>query len=96
MEWEKYTKVTSKMHEHNVKLDVETMERFREILEKMKDKDIAIKFEFLKKYLRLRPDDMEAMEELKIKMNDIGDVTYSSIVDEIDQKIYFSFKTPEE
>ena len=96
MAWEKHTKKVSKMHDTNVKLDMETMQRFREILDNTKDKDVAIEFEFLKGYLRLRPNDMDAMDELKIKMNDIGDVAYRSIIDETDQKIYLVFSTPKE
>ena len=96
MAWEKHTKKVSKMHDKNVKLDMETMQRFREILDNIKDKDVAIEFEFLKGYLRLRPNDMDAMDELKIKMNDIGDVAYRSIIDETDQKIYLVFSTPKE
>lgn len=95
MGWKEHTKDIKKMHENNVKLDMETMERLREILENIKDKEIGIEFEFLKDYLRLRPDDIEAMEELKIKIDDVGDVAYRSIVDETDQKIYFVFYTPE-
>lgn len=96
MAWEKHTKKVSKMHDTNVKLDMETMQRFREILDNIKDKDVAIEFEFLKDYLRLRPHDMDAMDELKIKMNDVGDVAYRSIIDETDQKIYLVFSTPKE
>ena len=96
MAWEKHTKKVSKMHDTNVKLDMETMQRFREILDNIKDKDVAIEFEFLKDYLRLRPHDMDAMDELKIKMNDVGEVAYRSIIDETDQKIYLVFSTPKE
>jgi hypothetical protein len=95
MAWEKHTKKVSKMHDNNVKLDMETMQRFREILDNIKDKDVAIEFEFLKDYLRLRPNDMDAMDELKIKMNDVGDVAYRSIIDETDQKIYLIFSSPQ-
>ena len=93
MAWEKHTKKVSKMHDKNVELDMETMQRFREILDNIKDKDVAIEFEFLKDYLRLRPNDMDAMDELKIKMNDVGDVAYRSIIDETDQKIYLIFSS---
>ena len=95
MAWEKHTKKVSKMHDKNVELDMETMQRFREILDNIKDKDVAIEFEFLKDYLRLRPNDMDAMDELKIKMNDVGDVAYRSIIDETDQKIYLIFSSPQ-
>ena len=94
MAWEKHTKKVSKMHDKNVELDMETMQQFREILDDIKDKDVAIEFEFLKDYLRLRPNDMDAMDELKIKMNDVGDVAYRSIIDETDQKIYLIFSSP--
>ncbi len=95
MSWKNHTKKTSKMRENNLKLDMETKDRLIEILNEIKDKDTAIEFEFLKEYLRLRPDDMDAMDELKIKLADVGDVSYSSTVDETDQKIYLSFSTPE-
>ena len=95
MSWKGHTKKTSVMREKNLKLDMETMNRLREILEEIKDQDTAIEFGFLKEYLRLRTDDMEAMDELKIKLADVGEISFSSIVDETDQKIYLSFFTPE-
>ncbi len=87
----KYTKKMDEIHKKNVQLDMESMQRFRDILKEVKDTDKAIQLDFLKEYLRLRPDDDSAIEELKIKIKEIGDVNYRSIIDETDQKIYLSF-----
>ena len=60
----------------------------------MKDTDKAIELDYLKDYIRLRPDNLEAMKEIKIKMAELGNLDYHSVVDETDQKIYLSFFTP--
>ncbi|MFW9908146.1 MAG: hypothetical protein ACFFEF_06190 [Candidatus Thorarchaeota archaeon] len=94
MDWKKYTKKVPIIHEKNVTLDMESMQRFREIIDKIRDTDDAIQLDFLKEYLRLRPENDAAIDELKIKMAEIGDINYRSITDETDQKIYLAFTTP--
>ncbi len=96
MDISKYTKKMDAIHKKNVELDMESMHRFQEILEAIKDTDKAIQLDFLKEHLRLRPDDDSAIEELKIKINEIGDVNYRSIIDETDQQIYLSFSSKKE
>ncbi|MGY5876128.1 MAG: hypothetical protein RTU30_10305 [Candidatus Thorarchaeota archaeon] len=91
MAWMKYIKKVSELRETNRQLDMDTMNRFLEILNGIKDQDQAISFNFLKEYLRLRPDDDDAMQELKIWMATMGDISYYSIIDDNDQKIYLAF-----
>ncbi|MFW9932387.1 MAG: hypothetical protein ACFFDR_06995 [Candidatus Thorarchaeota archaeon] len=96
MDITKYVKKMEDIHKKNVQLDMESMQRFRDILEEVKDTDKAIQLDFLKEYLRLRHDDDSAIEELKIKINEIGAINYRSIIDETDQKIYISFSSEKE
>ncbi len=96
MDSSKYTKKMEVIHKKNVELDMESMQRFRDILNEVKDTEKAIQLDFLKDYLRLRPDDDSAIEELKIKIMEIGNISYRSIIDETDQKIYISFSSKNE
>ena len=93
MDINKYVKKLDDIHKKNVELDMESMQRFREILKDIKDTEKAIQLDFLKEYLRLRPDDDSAIEELKIKIKEVGEVNYRSIIDETDQKIYLLFSS---
>ena len=92
----KYTKNREDIHKKNVELDMESMQRFRGIVEEIKDTDRAIQLDFLKEHLRLRPDDESAIEELKIKIKEMGEIKYRSLIDETDQKIYLSFSSEKE
>lgn len=96
MDISKYMKKMDDIHNKNVELDMQSMQRFRDILKEVKDAEEAIQLDFLKEYLRLRPDDDSAIEELKIKIKEVGDVNYRSIIDETDQKIYLSFYSEKE
>jgi len=96
MDITKYTKKMDIIHKKNVELDMESMQRFRSIIGELKDSDRAIQLDFLKKHLRLRPDDDSAIEELKIKIKEVGGINYRPIIDEIDQKIYMSFSSAKE
>lgn len=96
MDISKYTKNMDEIHKKNVELDMESMQRFRGLIDEIKDTDRAIQLEFLKKHLRLRPDDDSAIEELKIKIKEVGGINYRPVIDEIDQKIYMSFSSAKE
>ncbi len=91
MVWKKYIKNVTELRETNRKLDMDTMNRFLDILNAIKDQDQAINFNFLKEHLRLRPDDDDAMQELKIWMAAMGDISHYSIIDDNDQQIYLAF-----
>jgi hypothetical protein len=75
---------------------MEVRERFREMLEDIKDTDKAVSLKFLKSYLRLRPEDSEAIQELKLKVDLVEDLKYRVIVDETDQSVYIQFKGEKE
>lgn len=95
MPWKKDLKKMSEISESNRALDMESMERFQSLLEDIKDTENVVNMEFLKEFLRLRPETDAAMQELKIKIAEIGNIDYHSIIDETDQKIYLGFKTRE-
>lgn len=91
MPWKKHLKKASEIRESNRQMDLDTMEKFDQLLKDVKDSENVVGLEFLKEFLRLRPEDDAAMEELKIKMTEIGDIKYFSIIDDNDQSIYLGF-----
>ena len=95
MSWKKHMKNVSDLRESNVKLDMDTDKRLEEILTDIKDSDNAVSLNFLKDYMRLRPDDDDAIQELRLKLAMKDDVQYRVIVDDNDQKIYLAFSSKE-
>jgi hypothetical protein len=89
--WKDHIKQVPELIKNNTKLDMEVRERFRELLEDMKDTDKAVSLKFLKSYLRLRPADSEAIQELKLKVDLVENLKYRVIVDETDQSVYVQF-----
>lgn len=91
MAWKDYLKVVPEIIQNNTKLDMEVSQRFREMLEEIKNTDKAVSLEFLKSFLRLRPTDSEAIQELKLKVDLVENLKYRVIVDETDQSVYIQF-----
>ncbi|MGD2072594.1 MAG: hypothetical protein PVG65_03805 [Candidatus Thorarchaeota archaeon] len=96
MAWKDYMKKAPELIENNTKLDMEVTERFREMLDDIKDTENAVSLEFLKSHLRLRPEDTEAIQELKLKVDLIENLKYRVIVDETDQSVYIQFMSEAE
>ncbi|MBS3795083.1 MAG: hypothetical protein KGY80_09310 [Candidatus Thorarchaeota archaeon] len=92
--WKKHLKEVSELRERNRELDMETAQRLDEMLADIKDTGKAVSLEFLKEYLRLRPDNDDAMQELKMKLQMKDDVTHRVIIDDTDQTVYVAFNTP--
>jgi len=92
--WKKHLKEVSELRERNRELDMETAQRLDEMLADIKDTGKAVSLEFLKEYFRLRPDNDDAMQELKMKLQMKDDVTHRIIIDDTDQTVYVAFNTP--
>ena len=92
MEWKKHLKVKSELQEQNMKLDMESMERLREIIDNIAGTEKVISLAFLKDFLRLWAEDDAALEELRIKLTEIGDVDFFVMNDESNQQIYLGFE----
>jgi hypothetical protein len=92
--WKKHLKEVSELRDRNRELDMETAQRLDEMLADIKDTGKAVSLEFLKEYLRLRPDNDEAIQELKMKLQMKDDVIHRVIIDDTDQTVYVAFNTP--
>ncbi|MFO7837538.1 MAG: hypothetical protein R6V83_12925 [Candidatus Thorarchaeota archaeon] len=94
--WTKHLKEVSKIRESNRKLDMDTAQRLDEMLNDIKDTGNAVSLDFLKDYLRLRPQDDDAIQELKMKLDMKDNVTHHVVIDDRDQSVYVAFNTPVE
>ncbi|MGV9168998.1 MAG: hypothetical protein ACOC38_03555 [Promethearchaeia archaeon] len=94
--WTKHLKELSKIRESNRKLDMDTAQRLDKMLNDIKDTGNAVSLDFLKDYLRLRPEDDDAIQELKMKLDMKDNVTHHVVIDDRDQSVYVAFNTPVE
>jgi len=92
--WKKHLKEVSELRDRNRELDMETAQRLDEMLADIKDTGKAVSLEFLKEYLRLRPDNDDAIQELKMNLQMKDDVIHRVIIDDTDQTVYVAFNTP--
>ncbi|MBD3157400.1 MAG: hypothetical protein GF309_01305 [Candidatus Lokiarchaeota archaeon] len=92
--WKKHLKEVDELRERNRELDMETAQRLDDMLADIKDTGKAVSLEFLKDFLRLRPSDDDAIQELKMKLQVKDDVIHRVIIDDQDQSVYVAFNTP--
>ncbi len=96
MAWKKHSKKISELKDSNTTIDMTVRGRLEEMTGTIADKDEAVSLEFLKKYLHLRKEDDDAIEELKFHVNLMDDIRYSVIADDNDQSIYIYFTKEED
>jgi hypothetical protein len=92
--WKKHLKEVDELRERNRELDMETAQRLDDMLADIKDTGKAVSLDFLKDFLRLRPSDDDAIQELKMKLQVKDDVIHRVIIDDTDQTVYVAFNTP--
>ena len=96
MAWKKHTKKAPAIHEANTKLDMEVRERLENMVKDLADSDNAVSLEFLKEFLHLHKTDDDAIQELRHKVDLLGEVEYRVIVDDQDQSPYIQFSKKSE
>ena len=96
MAWKKHIKKAPDIHEANTKLDMEVRERLENMVKDLADSDNAVSLEFLKEFLHLHKADDDAIQELRHKVDLLGEVEYRVIVDDQDQSPYIQFSKKSE
>jgi len=91
LEWTNHTKKISELKKANTEIDMKVRERLESMIKEILDKDTAVSFDFLIKYLHLHKDTEAAMQELKFHIDMIDNVKYGIVTDDTNQSIYVYF-----